>query len=72
MSEESLSKGLHIKEKIDYNNKLLERLIQPNIFTLNNTVAEILTENAALQQECPHRYDEDGFCIFCYKMKEGE
>ena len=37
---------LDIKKRIDENNKLIESLMTPNVFTLNNTVAEILAENA--------------------------
>ena len=37
-----LKVGLEIKRKIDENNKLIESLVTPNIFTLNNTVAELL------------------------------
>lgn len=58
--------GLEIKKKIDENNKLIESLISPNIFTLNNTVAELLKENEILSKHCPHKY-EDGYCIYCYK-----
>ena len=59
-------RGLEIKEKIDLNNKLIQQALTPNIFTLNNTVADLLKENEALQAECPHEY-EKGFCIYCYK-----
>lgn len=59
-------RGLEIKEKIDLNNHLIQQALTPNIFTLNNTVADLLKENEALQAECPHEY-EDGFCIYCYK-----
>lgn len=58
--------GLEIKKKIDENNKLIESLVTPNIFTLNNTVAELLKENEILSKDCPHEY-EDGYCIYCYK-----
>lgn len=58
--------GLEIKRKIDENNKLIESLISPNIFTLNNTVAELLKENEILSKHCPHEY-EGGYCIYCYK-----
>jgi hypothetical protein len=60
---------LDIKKRIDENNKLIESLMTPNVFTLNNTVAEILAENAQLQNECEHVFEE-GFCIYCYKNEE--
>ena len=40
--------GNLIKEKIDENNKLIEKIMSPNIFTLNNTVAKLLKENEEL------------------------
>ena len=62
-------KGLEIKEKIDFNNKLIEQLLSPNKFTLNNTVTELLSENKKLQNECQHKF-EGGYCIYCYKMED--
>jgi hypothetical protein len=58
--------GLEIKKRIDENNKIIESLMTPNIFSLNNTIADILSENKKLQSECKHEF-EDGFCIYCYK-----
>lgn len=58
-----------IKKKIDKNNEMIERLMSPNIFTLNNTVAELLKENAELQEQCDHEF-EDGYCHYCYKEEE--
>ena len=57
---------LEIKKRIDQNNDLIEKMISPNIFTLNNTVAQLLKENEILQSQCEHEF-EDGYCIFCYK-----
>ena len=57
---------LEIKRKIEENNKIIESLMTPNVFTLNNTVAELLAENKALQEECEHVF-EDGYCIYCMK-----
>lgn len=62
--------GMYIKQRIDANNALIEKNLSVNIFTLNNTVSELLEDNRKLQEECPHEFDEDGFCIYCYKMKE--
>lgn len=61
--------GIDIKKKIDENNKIIEALITPNIFTLNNTVSQLLSENEKLQRQCSHKF-RNGYCIYCYK--EGE
>lgn len=63
--------GLDIKSQIDRNNKLIEEVLKPNQFTLNNTVAGLLLEIDALQQRCPHEYNE-GYCIYCYKAEDKE
>lgn len=61
--------GLEIKEQIDRNNGLIEQFLAPNQFVLNNTVAQLLKENAQLQQQCQHEFEE-GYCIYCYKSEE--
>lgn len=60
---------LKIKEKIDANNAIIEKIMTPNIFTLNNTISELLKENADLQNKCSHSF-EDGYCVYCYKEEE--
>ena len=45
-------RGIEIKEQIDSNNKLIEELMRPNTFTLNNTISKLLKENADLQNQC--------------------
>lgn len=62
-------KQLDIKQKIDENNKLIEKIMTPNKFILNNMVAELLYENKKLQDQCKHEFD-DGICIYCYKVEE--
>jgi hypothetical protein len=42
----------------------------PNFYALNNDIREILKEVEELQNQCPHKWDEDNFCIYCYKMGE--
>ena len=59
----------YIKEKIDENNKIIESLMTPNQFTLNNTIAKLLKENSDLQKNRNHQSD-NGYCIYCYKEKE--
>lgn len=61
--------NLEIHELIEKNNRLIEELVSPNIFTLNNTVKELLKENEKLQAQCTHQF-EGGYCIFCYKEEE--
>lgn len=61
--------GLEIKEQIDRNNGLIEKFLTPNQFTLNNTVSQLLGENAKLQKQCQHEFEE-GYCIYCYKSEE--
>ena len=34
--------NLEIKQKIDENNSIIEQLVTPNKFTLNNTVAKLV------------------------------
>lgn len=60
---------LEIKKQIEENSKIIESLMSPNVFTLNNTIAELLTENKKLQEECEHTF-EKGFCVYCYKGEE--
>lgn len=59
--------NLEIKEKIDLNNKIIQDIMSPNVFVLNNTINELLRENEKLQAQCTHEFDENGFCIYCYK-----
>lgn len=61
--------NLQIKEKIDMNNKTIESLLNPSVFTLNNTVKALLQENDDLQALCKHNF-VDGFCEYCYKEEE--
>lgn len=61
--------NLEIHERIDRNNKIIEDCFSPNVFTLNNTVRELLKENEELQHQCSHTF-QDGYCIYCYKEKE--
>ena len=63
--------NLEIKERIDLNNKIIVELMEPSVFTLNNSVVQLLTENAELQKMCKHSY-VDGACEYCYKLKEAE
>ena len=57
--------NLQIKEKIDANTKLIETLLSPTTFTLNNTIKNLLRENDILQSQCEHSF-VDGYCEYCY------
>jgi hypothetical protein len=43
---------LEIKEEIDKNNKMIEELLNPSQFILNNTVRDLLARNTELQGQC--------------------
>lgn len=58
--------NLEIHERIERNNKIIEDCFSPNVFTLNNTVKNLLKENEELQNQCTHEF-ENGYCIYCYK-----
>ena len=60
-----------IKQKIDENNRKIEKAFNPAIFVLNDDIAALLVENNMLRAQCAHEYDENGMCIYCY-AKEGE
>ena len=62
--------NLEIKYKIDANNKIIEDLLNPTAFTLNNTVKDLLKENDELQAQCTHSF-VDGYCEYCY-MEENK
>jgi hypothetical protein len=61
--------NLEIHEKINFNNKLIEDMMSPGQFVLNNTIADLVKENSALQKQCEHHF-VNGFCEFCYKQEE--
>lgn len=61
--------NLEIHERIERNNKIIEDCFSPNVFTLNNTIRDLLKENEELQKQCSHQFEE-GYCIYCYKEQE--
>lgn len=66
--------GKDIRKKIDENNKVIESLLSPNQFILNNTISKLLKENRLLQEECGrhgHHYEE-GYCIYCDMEEDDE
>lgn len=65
-------KGIEIRKKIDENNEMMVKYLNPNVYVLNNVVRDLLVENAELQKICEHKFDEDGFCIYCDYLRSEE
>ena len=61
---------IEIRRAIDLNNQLINTLLTPNQFTLNNEVARLLRENKNYQSQCQQHF-VDGYCEFC-DMEESE
>lgn len=64
--------GEEIRQKIQYNNKIIENAASPTHFDLNKIVAMALKDNEELRAECKkqgHVY-ENGSCIYCYSLEE--
>ena len=63
-------KGLEIKEEIHKNNELIKSYLTPDSFVLNNAVSKLLSKNAELRKGCPHEFNEEGYCIYCYEVEK--
>lgn len=59
-----------IHEKIEANNDIIQSIMTPNVYTLNNTVAALIKENRELQKQCTHEFI-DGYCHYCYLEEPG-
>ena len=55
--------GPEIRERIDKNNKKIQTAL--NKFVLTDEINQLMKENTNLRANCPHKYDADGFCIYC-------
>ena len=55
-----------IREQIDKNNELIEKILVTNFFTLNKDVYELMKNNEKLQEKCEHKF-VNGVCIYCDK-----
>ena len=64
--------GEQIKLRIEELNHQIREMIMPSFYTLNNGVTILMDEIKDLQKECPHEWDEDGFCIYCNLIKPKE
>ena len=58
--------GEEIRKQIIKNNKIIERASR-STFVLDQRAAKALEENRKLQSQCPHKFDELGYCIYCDK-----
>jgi hypothetical protein len=45
------------------NNKKIQAAL--NKFVLTDEINQLMKENANLRADCPHKYNADGFCIYC-------
>lgn len=68
LPEDAVFQNKFIKKKIEENNKRIEQLLEPNSFILNTQIAEILSENKALQDKCYHVFIDER-CEYCGKEK---
>lgn len=66
LPEDAVFQNKFIKKKIEENNKKIEQLLKPNSFILNTQIAEVLSENKALQDKCYHVF-VNGRCEYCGK-----
>lgn len=58
--------GKEIKEKINFNNKKIQSILDPTVFILQPEVQKYMEENEYLKSICEHEY-ENGVCIYCGK-----
>jgi len=58
--------GKEIKEKITFNNKKIQSLLDPSVFILQPEVQKYQEENEYLRTICKHSF-ENGECIYCGK-----
>lgn len=58
--------GKEIKEKINFNNKKIQSILDPTVFILQPEVQKYMEENEYLKSICEHKY-ENGVCIYCGK-----
>lgn len=56
---------LEIQEKVTFNNKLIQDMLNPSQFVLNNKIRDLLKENENFQKQCPHHF-VNGYCEFCF------
>lgn len=57
-----------IHEKVLYNNKKIQELLDPSVFILQPEVQTLMEDNEYLKSICPHEF-VDGVCIICGKVE---
>ena len=57
-----------IKEKIIFNNKKIQELLDPSIFILQPEVQKYIEDNEYLKSICPHDFNK-GVCSICGKVE---
>lgn len=57
-----------IRDKINFNNQEIEKLLDPSIFILQPKVEMLIKDNEYLRSICIHDF-KDGVCIYCGKEK---
>lgn len=55
-----------IKNKIIFNNREIEKKLDPSTFILQPEVIMLMEENDRLREECNHVF-KNGVCVYCGK-----
>lgn len=56
--------GEEIRDKINFNNQKIEKLLDPSTFVLNKEIQGLMEENENLREKCKHNF-QNGVCIYC-------
>ena len=56
--------GEEIRDKINFNNKQIQSLMDPSVFILQPEIQKYMEDNEYLKSICPHKYI-NGECIYC-------
>ena len=57
-----------LRDKILYNNKKIEELLDPSVFILQPEVQQLMEDNEYLRSICQHEF-ENGVCTICGKTE---
>ena len=66
--------GEEVRDRIDEEYKIMDKLIldgmkDRNLFVLNPNVEAVWERVFQLRNQCPHKYDSNGQCIYCDAQK---